>query len=116
MGFKPFKPFGPFDRNDEDDEENEPGRDVKGKRKGKGPDGMGVRTPMPSGPSPSTFPRPVSADVQACACAYVTLRGMPSACSLSTAMRQAAFSTRIIVGGSMSKPATDVPAPRRARA
>lgn len=42
MGFKPFKPFGPFDRNDEDDEENEPGRDVKGKRKGKGPDGMGV--------------------------------------------------------------------------
>lgn len=56
MEFKPLEPFEPFDWNNEEEDETE--KDIKGKKKGKGSDGMGLRTPMPSEPSLFMFPRP----------------------------------------------------------
>lgn len=56
MEFKPFEPFEPFDWSNEEEDETE--KDIKGKKKGKGSDGMGLRTPMPSEPSLFMFPRP----------------------------------------------------------
>ncbi|WP_249932844.1 hypothetical protein [Bifidobacterium moukalabense] len=54
MEFKPLEPFEPFDWNNEEEDETE--KDIKGKKKGKGSDGMGLRTPMPSEPLPFYVP------------------------------------------------------------
>ena len=40
MEFKPFEPFEPFDWSNEEEDETE--KDIKGKKKGKGSDGMGL--------------------------------------------------------------------------